>query len=125
MFLLKYGYFTSFCKTSNTINLLSRSNKLYCKTSIYICRNFLTTSKTTFLLNTSVPSLICHFVAFVIFCKSTHSQSRQFWFCNCMCLDTMLRLLSSHSTKKRGKIKHLLFKLIYLYHIYQETVLAS
>ena len=33
-FFLKYRYFTSFCKTSDTVTLLC-SSKLYCKTSQY------------------------------------------------------------------------------------------
>ena len=45
-------------------------------------------------LSTLINLLLC---CLTVLC-TTHSQSRQFWFCKCMYLETTLHLLSSHST---------------------------
>ena len=127
----RYRYFTLFSETSKHAITLLCWSKLCCKTIRYnVYRIFLTTSKTTFLINTSVPWLNFYFAVFVVFCKSTHNQSRQLWFCNSItCTQTQFCTCSHHARPRKGeKINHLLFKVIkftYLCHSYQETVLAS
>ena len=73
--------------------------------------------------------MIFYFVAFVVFCKSTHSKPVQ------AVLVLQLHVFKHNAALalitldlKREKIKHLLFKvikLIYLYHSYQETVFLA
>ena len=40
---------------------------------LYVCRFFLPSPKTTFLINTSVPWLICYFVALMVFCTTPYT----------------------------------------------------